>query len=426
VSEIPFVNRLGDEIERAVTVASRPTSRRSRWLSTVSRRWIPSVLVLGSSLIVVAVVAVALVLHHSPPGRGAPTQPGRAIQRPSQTQPELASSTRQLVSDYSVLRAPQTAADRVKPGRLGTTVQAFGPGGASVISRATAVPSLTRVVTSDGVRVSLFVVRMTPVRVVPASANSTAAGRRLEASFGGYALRVRISGGGSQLVGLAPSSISPVSGMTAFPAPGGRDITVVPDGVAHVRWSWPRLLNPTTLTYTPAHSVLAPARHNLVIAPVTGLNPPPTAAWYAPDGRIIAVIHNPDARGEQYGVGLSRPAPATPQSRQAEQDPATPNKVIISPATGSMNTMFRVLFHVLVNHQRYGYRITDSPRPGCITASSRSNRLVGPSTNLRGDLFQGILQGAVSCAGTYRVSVYMLDRHGRAYAAFGSATLSVR
>jgi hypothetical protein len=426
MSEIPFVNRLGDELDRAIAAGSRSTNRRRTWLSAVSQRWMPTALLVSSSLVVVAVVAVALVLH---PGsrRGAPTHRGPVTQRSSATQPDLTPNAQRLVRDYSVLRRHQTAADQVMPGRLGGVSQ--GSSGLGVISRATAVLRLTRVVTSDGVRVALFVVRMTPVRVVPASAENTAAARRLEASARGYGLWARIygEGPGLRLVGLAPGGIAPVTGMTAFPAQGGRATMVVPDGVARVRWNWPRLLNPATLTYTPAHSVLAPANHNLAIAPVSGLIPPPTAVWYAADGRVVAVIHNPDATGEQYGPGLSRPARATPQSRQAQRNPATPNKVIISPARGSVQGTVRVLFRVLVSHRRYGYRITGSPDPRCISPSSRSNHLLGPSTNLRGDLFQGILRdAAISCPGTYRVSVYVIDTHGRAYPPFGSASLSVR
>ena len=436
MSEIPFVNQLGDAIERAI--ASQSSTARSRWgLRRGASRLGPFVVLAGSCLIVAGVVAVALGIRATPRHVGAPIRPNHALHHSIPVQSDEASSLDQLVGEYAVLRRLQTAADRVNPGRLNGFLQASGSApGVGVLATETAIPSLTRVVTSDGVTVALFVARVTPERAVlrnnkvARSLESSAAARSLDQSVRGYELWARIAGEGSglHLVGLGPGTSALVTGSSEFQAPNGRGVDVVPDDVARVSWDRPRLFDAATLGYHPAFTAQARAHNNLVVAPVANPWPPTTAVWYAASGQVIARIHNPDAEGAQYGIGLSRPGHESPLSREAERDPATPNRVVVVPQTGTLDTTFRVVFHVLLNGRRYGQHITGGPHAGCITPPpyARSGSLTGPSTNLRGDTFQGILRHQVSCPGTYHISVYVYGKGNQAYRPFGSASFTVR
>jgi hypothetical protein len=387
--------------------------------------------------IVIAVGALALLGHDR--------------QRSSNT--TGARSERQLVGEYAVLRRPQTAADRNDAGPLDLPARtyAFVQGHQALRLEYTDIPSLTRVVRQDGVEVSLFVVHITLSRAlsakvhpatVPGVVQIGAPGRaqisnRLR-GLEGYSLWARVAGAPDRHPRLVSSTAS-FTILPAVPAPADSIIAVVPDNVARVDWTWPRQFNTTTLKYDPPLAIRAAAHNNVAIASAARDLPPAAATWEAADGRLLARIRSSEPASDQYsGRVVAKPAPETALSRRAERDPSTPNRVVIAPDVGSLSTTFNVFFRALLTGRDYLQRITGGPHPGCVKpipphefgkAGQYGTELYGDSRSIsytvRGETFSSLVQNAVSCPGTYRLSISVLNDRDQPYPRFGSATFMV-
>jgi hypothetical protein len=151
---------------------------------------------------------------------------------------------------------------------------------------ATVVPSLTRVIHRDGVRVILFVVRITVAhpRAAPALAAQA-----------GYSLWARVPGI-TRLHFLADERpVENPSGRVNVPTYallrlGDTLVSVVPDDVALVRWTWPQELDPSTPRYAPTVTVQATPGDNLAVAKAPRTGTPPVMGWYAADGKRVRTI----------------------------------------------------------------------------------------------------------------------------------------
>jgi len=162
----------GDPLDELRRQAAADTSRplRRRILRRAPRRLGTAIGVAAAPLVAVIIGAAALaLLHHH-----AATRPSPAATRPA------GRDLKSLERAFPFLRRPQTAADRASlPGleRFATAV----PGIPRVTVQATLgpIPQLTRLVTSQDVTVRVFVARVEPTRVIPASAATTARVRRL-------------------------------------------------------------------------------------------------------------------------------------------------------------------------------------------------------------------------------------------------------
>jgi hypothetical protein len=404
---------LVDELRRQAA-ADGPRPVRRRTLRRAPRRLGTGVgLAVGPLVaIIIAVAALTLAGHHAtsttkPPTSYSPRRDLKSLER-----------------DFPFLRRPQTTADRASlPGQEGFATAV--PGMPRVTVQATLVPvqRLTRLVASQGVTVRVFVVRVKPTRVIPASATKTGPVRRFEASLAPYELlgQVQDEGSGVKLLYAFNEQIA-----TAFAAPQHRMFSLAPAGVAQVSWAWPRLFNPVSLTYNQAATVTAHVVNNVAISAAPYSPPPSVANWYDANAQLVRRLTNPDAVGAQFDRGRSRPAPETARTRQAERDPSAPNRIVIVPAPQDAEGTFLVLFHVLIQGAKYGARVTGGPHPGCVhlPAWARNGTLNGPPAP-RGGTFSGFLPMAGSCPGHYTISVYVRGLRGHNYPPFGSATSTV-
>lgn len=392
---------------------------------------VPGVLSVLSTIVVVAIAVGALALL------------GHARHRAATAVAAL--SERQLVAEYAVLRRPQTAADRSDAGPLDLPARSrvFRVGRQARRLDYVDIPSLTRVVRQDGVTVSLFVLHITLSGVLPASARPAAARgaqfmRRIRA-IEGYSLWARVAGAPDRHPRLVTHT-STRAILPALPAPGDLVVAVVPDNVAHVTWTWPRLFNTTTLDYNPPLAIAATAHGNIAVATAARAVAPETATWEAAGGGVLARINSVEPMVDQYATNvLAHPAPETALSRRAERDPSTPNRVVIAPDVGSMNTRFNVFFRALLTGRDYVQRITGGPRPGCVKpipphefggVGRYGQELYGDprsiSYTVRGETFSSLVQNAVSCPGMYRLSISVLSSRDRPFPPFGSTTFTVR
>jgi hypothetical protein len=478
---------LPDFEQQLVDLATRTSAANAhRERSSVRRisRALPGAIIPASAVAVTVVIALAAVLllrpgHHHP----APSAAGR--------------TEASLIAQYAVLRRPQDAADRTEAGpapRLGATTSFGGgqgrtPGVETLhysvhvtgLGRVVDLPALTRVVSVGGVRISLFVEHGVPSHSFPkatvtgndpkgaASLVTPKALRRLQArsnTGAGYYLIARvgragrfrvIAGPGTQTnpyTAQAKRSAAQIAGplgveSASSSGPHGTIVAVVPDRVARVAWGWPREFDSQTLSYLPPTMISASVQNNVAVtaAPArfsTGENiGPETVIRYAADGSVLARLTDESNSASVYQnttYSSGTPAPETAQSRRAELDPATPNRILLVPSTVTLHSIRfgpgpQFFFKALLNHRLYFMRVTGGPRPSCVTSNPRfsdgtSNgadlRTVAQPT-VRGDTFNGGVAGNIniSCRGVYRLSVSVLDINNRPYPPFGSATFSV-
>jgi hypothetical protein len=385
-----ILRELGDEFERTVRPADRAETLGRGLLSRVRLalarvRFGRAAIALAVSVAIVVAVGAIVLLGH--PHRNSQGVTGGA-------------SERQLVARYAVLRRPQTAADRAaglaplvrlnRPGR--SYAHSESPTGkitnrqTRIIVRPvhyTYIPALTRVIARDGTTVTLFVLRADPNPAFHGPVR-----RSLRNNLHGYFLVASLAGPKPTLALVAPLPARRLATPTALNTRTDKVVAVVPDGVARVRWAWPRQFNPDTLTYEPALSVEATVRDNVAIAATARMRfiAPLTATWYAADGAVIRSITNPNNRQQLGTSQLAKPAPQTPLSRRAERDPATPNPVVVIPTVGTLNTDFNYYFRALLNDAAYGERLTGGPHPGCATSYAGAiNRAAPGNPFLRGE-----------------------------------------
>jgi hypothetical protein len=473
--------------QQLVDLAARTygANNRRRQRSSLSRtiRALPHVIVPASAVAVPVAIALAAVLflrpaHHHP------------------TANATGNTEASLLAQYAVLRRPQTAVDRTDAGpppRLGGTSNFGGGQGPSPgvetlhysvhvtgLGRLVDLPALTRVVSVDGVRVSLFVEHGVPSHTLPratvtgndpkdaASLVTPQALLRLQRDSNvgaGYYLiarvwpagRIRvIARSGTSLTTARPKRFAAqTAGLlgvesASLSGPHGTIVAVVPDAVARVTWSWPREFDSQTLTYLPPIMISAPVQNNVAVAAAPARFAkgekigPETVIRYAADGSVLARFTDQSNsasvyQSTTYSSGI--PGPETAQSRRAERDPATPNRIVIVPITVTLRSIEfgpgpQFFFKALLNHRLYFMRVTGGPRPGCIKPSPRFSDGTSNGADLRtyaqptvrGDTFSGGVAGSVniSCRGVYRLSVSVLNSNDKPYPPFGSATFSVR
>lgn len=466
---IRVLRELGDELERIVreAPAGSPPRRRDRARGRLDRlaTGAPRAVAPALGVLVVVAVVVGAVLLVRPAARNSSTA-------------ATGSGLHQLLSEYAVLRRPQTVADRSDAGAapklggsegfsaaqgptrghptLGYAVRIIG------LAHYRAVPEQTRVVNVDGLRVSLFVEQLVHVHTLP---KATLSGNdpkgaapevtrarleqmQREANAGpGYILLARVGGPTGVLVPIAPARGRGGVERASLAGPGGKIVAVVPDGVARVSWSWPRQFDADALSFLPPVTVSAAAQENVAVAAAparfasSANATPETVVRYGADGDVLARFAAP---GTPAGTDVmpandrQTPGPETPQSRRAERDPSTPNPVVIVPAVtarGSANNGPLFFFKPLLNDRSYLLRLTGGPRPRCVKSDpgvaggeGYVQILTEPGApNVRGDTFEGSVPLLViGCAGTYRLSVSVLTGRNQPYPPFGSATFTVR
>lgn len=200
-----------------------------------------------------------------------------------------------------------------------------------------------------------------------------------------------------------------------------RIVKLLPDGVARVTLVLARQPDGNEYggpVYAHVGRVTVPVHGNLLAFEIGR----PCCAgmiWYAANGRVIRTLGSPSAAARVRAT--PQPGPPTALSRAAERNPATPNRVWVTPAQGGPATVFRVHFGVLLNGADYMYRVSGTRCPGYTFAGGE-----GDPNALRGSTWSGSLQGVTGrrlCPGHYRVSVSV----GPApHPAFGQATFVVR
>jgi hypothetical protein len=118
---------------------------------------------------------------------------------------------------------------------------------------------------------------------------------------------------------------------------------------------------------------------------------PETVIRYAADGSVLARFTDQSDsasvyQNTTYSSGI--PGPETAQSRRAERDPATPNRIVIVPNVVTLRSVMfgpdpQFFFKVLLNHRGYFLRVTRGPRPGCIKSNPRDSLGTGDATVLQ-------------------------------------------
>lgn len=378
-----------------VTDGAWPSPRQSR------RRAGAGALALVASVVIVGLVATAaLVGLHGHTRAPAPAKPVRPAQQPS------------LRDSLSVLRRPQTAADRQAVGLL-PHPEAFGrlqPATVRVAARAPwGSPIVLAVFHATGADPGGL--------VVDAGGSATSCCGVRAPSIAADGLEMTSNAG--RTVGSGPATTSTETRM----------IVVVPDGVAAVRIVFPAQEQPgqprfrTSLSTGPVR-----VRGNVAAIQVHRrcCGDPPEILWYAAGGRLLKrtgyvapILHL---------TASPRPGPATPLSRRALGDPATPNPVTVAPAVGTAKTLFSFSFKVLVTGASY-YEYLTGP-PGCVVTLNGVSSVGGGPTDVRGLTYavRALMPVATArCAGTWRMALSLaLPGHPPASRPFGSATVTVR
>ena len=234
---------------------------------------------------------------------------------------------------------------------------------------------------------------------------------------------------------------------TTLPGPQGTIVAVVPGDVARLSWSWPREFDSSALSFVPATTLSAAASDDVAVAAAPArFNTaeqilPETVTYYNTSKSLIGRYRNGSAR--EYLTTTydgSTPGPETNQSRRAEINPATPNRVVIVSIKPTTLQSMRLgpaaefLFKVLLSHRKYYLRVTGGAHPGCIREyvdgklADRDGTLDHPlaEATVRGDTYEDRLPFTIDCVGTYKLSVSVARANGTPYAPFGTATFTVR
>ena len=454
----PSLQQLGEDLKQ-LSERNPDESPRSGWKpGSVSEHLgvgLTRGLWFASSSVVAAAIALAVVISTNG--------------SPQQATPTLTRAEAALASEYTILSSPQSAAARAgaasgpapalnraifdypvlagrqSPAARGGTGPAkflTGIAGLNLYSREGSrhfhlrtvgwtpyrnIPSLTREVTVDGVRVWFFVVYHPVTRALPTAivTGNWRAGarqyttqsylrrlRREVNSTVGYQLWVRV-GDQETPQPVAPRRVlaarvnrasllgHPVpadAGLAGYistetatlDGPHGTIVAIVPRNVARLSWIWPRDFESSTLSFLPRLTESATATDNVAVlkAPrrytTDGEFSPETVVYYRANGSVLARYTDPQnntLQSEHTFETRSTPAPETPLSRRAERDPSTPNRVLVLPNVtklkafripGRHKTFYElnpgpmVVFNALLNHRDYYARVTGNSRPGCV------------------------------------------------------------
>jgi hypothetical protein len=397
-----FIDELEEELraasQRRVRLAAARLPRPSAATTVSGLRAIPGVVAV---LVVIAVAAVALFgIHHGPAGHSAATP--------------AVSGRQQLVGILGVLRRPQTPADLHSP-----VITRFLARRGSGVD----VPLIRRAATTPWGQ-AVFVI---PIK---SAASQRHSGERIDLEVG--------SGGGCCAPAAAITAgydmVTEGAGRSfAGGSTGTRLVLLVPDGVARVGFVLPRQPSrnsPGSPIYKQALRVIVPVHGNVAAVQIkreccAGAVP---MIWYGPGGHVIKRIGNPAAANRV--LAPPKPGPQTSQSRAAQRDPSTPNRVWVTPATGNQHARYAVHFRLLLNDADYRFEMSGTSCPQITFAGGGG----GGYGDLRGRLLSYDLDavtGQTWCVGTYRVRVRVMDlgRYGNLKhpaRPFGSATFTVR
>lgn len=376
-----------------------------------------------------AAVALTLLI-----GAGALILLGAHKRAPSTTTPSTTAvpGREQLIDIISVLRRPQTKADREAP-----ILSRALMGG--ILARGTPDVPLVRYATTTPWGEKLYFVPMKPPTAKPLAQLHLPAGVISRLRTRGETLGVfsaRGGGGGGTAADIEAGYGWQTEGAGRSFAGGStetRIILVVPDGVAKVAFVLPRQSSPGqpgAPIYRHALTVTVPVHDNVAAVQVDrqccqGRAP---MIWYAADGHVVRRVGNPAAANRV--IPAPAPGPETAQSRAAERDPSTPNRVWVTPSVGGPHTDFKVHFRVLLNDADYSYRLSGTSCPA-ITLNGGDG---GGTNDLRGRIWSDFVDAAAGqawCPGTYHLSVTIMDlgRSGQLKhpaKPFGSATFTVR
>ncbi len=271
-----------DQLERELSAASQ---RRVRLAAArVPRPPVAAAAAVLATLVVCVAVALPLLQARSRPGaadhsRSAPAAPAGA---------------RGLVSELAILRRPQTARDRTFPA---DTVRIFN----SLPQRKRIVPSLTRLAASvrtgsGEARVYVIVLESTvPGSYLPGLEYEawaiTIRGAGANATAGLTAQELSQQAPGVPAVGLAVSENRVIQGVDVVASENGVNQSLVPDGVARVRWVF-NGRSPDGKQLRPPVTIYPTVHDNIALAPlVHDQGTLATANWYDANGRAIAATN---------------------------------------------------------------------------------------------------------------------------------------
>jgi hypothetical protein len=357
--------------------------------------WLASALGVMVALAVVVVALVSLKGHTNP---SAAAVPGR----------------QQLIRIISVLRRPQTKAD-LEAEKL----PVFRNPGPITTLGAPDIP-LIRYATTTPWGEKLYFIPFKPPTASELSrsrlpAPAIRARRRRGETLGVFSSHGGAGGGTAQTIeagrGMETEGVGRAfnEGSTET-----RIILVVPDGVARVTFVLPRQPdrgNPYAPVYSHSSSVTVAVRDNIAAVQVNRdcCGPQTAIIWYAANGRVIKTIGNPTSANQV--IPPPKPGPETALSRAAERNPATPNRVWVTPSVGGPHSSYTLHFHVLLNHADYNYRYTGPYCPTIARMRTHGGGLfTAPGTDLRGTtwkdpLVEGPPGSRTWCPGTYHISV---------------------
>ena len=383
--------------------------------------------------VVIAAGALILVGDHDHHPRASHPHPTPAV--------TIETSRAQLIRILGVLRRPQTYADLHSPA-IERFLAGYHSGSTSLLySVGTPEVPLIRRAASTPWGSGVFVIPMKPL-----SAARLAALRArypqlpqlaelphgetidLEVGFGGgcCATAAGIEAGHEVTTQGAGRSFAGGSTQT-------RLTLVVPDGVARVEFVFPRQpsrYEPGSPIYPAPLRVTVPVHGNVAAVQVKRESGGGAVAmiWYGPHGRVVKRIGSLAAAYRVFPP--PKPGPATAQSRAAERNPSTPNRVWVTPASGNTRSKYSVHFRLLLTDADYRFQISGTRCPQITFAGGGG----GGYSDLRGKTFSYALDavtGQTWCPGTYDVSVTVLDLGRYGYlqhpaAPFGRATFTVR
>ena len=389
----------------------------------------------GTVAILVSTAAAVAVVIGAVVALGGHVRPAGPVPTPSPA--ATTANPRQLVDILGVLRRPQTAADdpAALVSRYSRSLAFVGTPDVALMRYATTTPwgerlyvvplnpptarELARFAQRDPGAASsrlLQYVRGRPETLMVFSANGA----------GGAGDAASIEQG--QGIGTEGAGRSFAGGSTAT-----RITLVVPDGVAKVRFVFPRQPSPGqpgAPIYAHSLSVLAPVHDNIVAVQVDRevMAARFPMIWYGPGGQVVKQIG--DVAAANTVVPPPKPGPETALSRAAEKSPSTPNRVWVTPGVGGPHTVFTLHFKVLLNDADYRYQLTGT-RCAAITANGGDG---GGTNDLRGRTWSDVVDAVARqtwCPGTYHLSAAVMDR-GRygelkhRASPFGTATFTVK
>ncbi|MHB1570539.1 MAG: hypothetical protein ACYCXW_04100 [Solirubrobacteraceae bacterium] len=385
-----------------------------------------TVAVAAAVIIALTVVGIAVILlRHGPQQPQAPAKHAAVGAVPGR---------QQLIDTLAVLRRPQTAADRDFP-KFILRPRAPLAGGSPDIP-------LIRYATTTPWGQRLFFVPFKPLtaaQLARVKRQNPRLPRRFlqQIAHRGETLSVFSSSsgaGGATAAKIRAFGISETEGAGRAFAGGStqaRLIEVVPDGVSKVQFVLARQPNGNQYgakTYAHVLKMTVPVHNNVAAVQVNreccgNL----VMIWYAADGHAIKQIGSLGAANRV--TAPPKPGPQTPQSRAAQRNPSTPNRVWVTPLVGGPHTNFEIHFRVLLNGADYSYHFYGTSCPHFTFPGG-----TGKPNALRGDLWTDPIRAAVGqplCAGTYHVAVTVMDL-GRAgnpkqpARPFGTGTFTVR